>query len=326
MTRTIVIWIAALVVLAGIGPAQAQKSGKVWRIGYLNARPLAKVRGPTWFVQGMRELGYVQGRDFVIIHRSRERPSDSIAQLASDLVRQKVDVIVTGGPPAPQAARDATRGIPIVFGVVGDPVAEGLVESLRRPGGNVTGLSAMGPDLLGKQLQLFRETLPGLSRIALLWNVDQRGHGGAVAPARAAAKTLGLRLVPIGVRGPADFPGAFRRMQAEGVGGLVVMRGGMLLRHRARLAELARKAVLPSMFGHRVEARAGGLIAYGADLMANYYRAARFVDRIFKGAKPADLPVEQPTKFHLVVNLRTAKALGVTIPRTILLRATEVIE
>ena len=324
--------IATLVLglLAAPLPAEAQQAGKVYRIGYLTPWPLGR-DGGSWprieaFLQGLLDLGYVEGRNITITYRSSDRRNDRLPELAEELVRQKVDVIVACCQPAVDAARKATRTIPIVVAVTGDFVGQGLVKSLRRPGGNVTGLSAMGPDLAGKQLELFKEVVPRLSRVAVLWNPAHRDHPLGVQQAEEAARALGLRLVAIDVRSATELPGAFRRMAAEGVDGAVVQRGGMLRLNEPRIAELAGQAALPTMFGHRDGAEAGGLMAYGTDTLVLFRRAATYVDKILKGAKPADLPVERPTTFYLIINLKTAKALGITIPPIVLYQATKVIK
>jgi putative ABC transport system substrate-binding protein len=283
---------------------------------------------PTYdsFRQGLRELGYVEGRNIAIEWRFAQRKPDQLAKMAAELVRLKVDVIVTGGPPAPFAARKATRTIPIVVAVNADYVGQGLVESLRRPGGNLTGLSAIGPELIGKQLQFFKEAIPRLSRVAILRNPTHRAHSAMVKQAEKAARVLGLRIVVVDVSSTVDFPGAFRRVEAEGVDGVLVLRGGLFIRNRSRVTKLAIESALPTMFGHRQEAEAGGLMAYGTDVADLFRRAATYVDKILKGANPAEMPIEQPTKFDFVVNIETAKTLGITFPQSILLRATKVIE
>ena len=243
--------------------------------------------------------------------------------MAADLVRQKVDVIVACCPLAPGAALNATRTIPIVI-VIG---ADKYVTNLRRPGGNCTGLSAMGPDLVGKQLQLFKEAVPSLFRVAVLGVADQSSYTRTVQQAERAARALGLQLINIGVRSPAEIPGAFRRMVAEGVEGVLIQRSGLLIRNRGRTAKLAGEAALPTMYGHAREAREeGALMSYGTDTSALFRRAASFVDKILKGANPSELPVERPRKFQLVINLKTARKFGLTIPPSILYRADEVIK
>ena len=326
MLKLFVVFAGAFAVLTSAIPVTAQQSGKVSRIGYLHPADIAKSSGSRAFFQGMRDLGYVEGRNIIIERRSAKGQRDRLPNMAADLVRQKVDVIVVCCQPAVDAARKATNTIPIVVAVAANYVEQGLVKSLRRPGGNVTGLSSIAFDLVGKQLQLFKEIVPSLSRVAILWDPAHRSHRLNVEQAQRAAKLLGFSLVPIDTGSVAEFPDAFRRMVAEGVDGLFVLRGGLFNRNRARVTKLANKAALPSMFGHRQEAEAGGLIAYGTDVVALFRRAATYVDKILKGANPAEMPVEQPIKFDFVVNLKTATALGITVPPSILLRATKVIE
>jgi putative ABC transport system substrate-binding protein len=325
-------WIFKILVVAILfpvfsAPVPAVAAGKVHHIGFLAPWHIA-IDTPRVeaFRQGLRELGYVEGRNITIEWRSSEGRNDRLPSLAAELVRKKVEVIVACCQPAVDAARKATSTIPIVVAVTADYVGQGLAKSLRRPGGNVTGLSAIGPELMGKQLELFKETVPKLSLVAVLWNTAHRGHPAMVRQAKAAAEVLDMRFVDIGVRGPDEFAGAFRRMAAEGVEGVVVFRGGMFRTNKTRMVELARKAALPIMFGHIDEAEAGGLMAYGTDTLVLFRRAAGFVDKILKGANPAEIPIEQPTTFYLAVNLKTAKALGIKVPRSILLRATKVIE
>ncbi len=317
------VFLLALAVLVSFHPAGAQPAPKMPRIGFLSHVPLSKLSiRIKAFRQGLRDLGYVEGRSITIVYRSMEGPNDRLSKLAVDLVRQKVDVILAVAQPAPDAALKATRTIPIVVAVGANTV----VANLNRPGGNVTGLTSMASDLVGKQLELFKEALPGLSRMAVLWNPNHRGHPRGVQRAEQAARALGLRLVVIGVRSPAGFPVAFRRMKAEGVDGALILRGGLFVSNRTRIVELASKAALPTMFGHPVEAQAGGLMSYGTDNQAIFRRAATYVVKILKGAKPAELPIEQPTKFNLVINLKTAKQLGITISPEVLYQATKVIK
>ena len=330
MNRILAVFAIALAVLASAHPAViAQQAEKVYRIGFLDTTSPARIEA---FRQEMRHLGYVEGRNLEIEFRKyryskikKDRPTD-LAALAADLVRQKVDVIVCSGPVSPRAAMSATRTIPIVVAVTGDFVTQGLAASLRRPGGNVTGLTAMGADVIGKQLELFKETVPGLSRVAVLRNPSNRAHLLDVRQAEEAAKALGLRLIIFDLHGSDELHGIFRRLAADGIDGLLILRDSKLIKLRKRLTDLAKEARLPTMFGHSVEAKAGGLISYGTNVNALYRRAASYVDKIFKGANPAEMPIERPTKFDLVVNLKTAKALGITFPPSILLRANKVIE
>ncbi len=324
MTRKLAFLVTALAFVLATYPATAQTAGKVHRIGYLSVRSPEKIYFPA-FLQGLRELGYVEGKNIVIESRYAHGSRDRLAELAAELVRLNVGVIVCPGSAA-RAAMKSTRTIPIVVTVAGDYVTREWAQSLRRPGGNVTGLSTLALDLMGKQLQLLKETVPTLSRVAIFHLPDNRAHANLVRQAKEAAPIFGLGLIAIPVDGAADLPAAFRRMKAEGIDGFVVLRSGFFIRLRGRMTTLAREAGLPSLFGHRVEVAAGGLMAYGADTKALFHGAASYVDRILKGADPATLPISQATKFDLTVNLKTAKALGVTFPPSILLRATEVIE
>jgi putative ABC transport system substrate-binding protein len=278
------------------------------------------------FLERLRELGYVEGRNVVIEGRYYGDRIDRLPELAAELVRLPVDVIVAGAPPAPEAARGATSTIPIVMaGGHPDPVGSGLVASLARPGGNVTGMSVETSALRGKQLQMLKEAVPRLTRVAVLSDPSNPLHAHEVRGVEAAARALKVRLRVVEARAPSEFAEAFSVATREQAGGLMVLSGSMLFTHRARVAELAVQKRLPSI-GVRQFAEAGGLMAYGADIGANFRRAADYVDRILKGANPADLPVEQPVKFELVVNLRTAKALGLVIPPAVLARADQVIE
>ena len=308
--------------LAGPLRTEAQQAGKVYRIGFLGDSPRMRPNYEV-FRQGLRELGYIEGQNIVIEWRLAGRKPDRLAEMAADLVRQKVDVIVACCPLAPGEAVKSTRTIPIVF-VIG---ANRYITNLRRPGGNFTGLSAMGPDLVGKQLQLFKEAVPSLFRVALLGVTDHPAYTQTVRQAERAARGLGLQLINIGVRSPAEFPGAFRRMVAEGVDGVLIQRAGLLIRNKAITAKLAGEAALPTMYGHAREAREkGALMSYGTNVSALFRRAATFVDKILKGANPAELPAERPRKFNLVLNLKTAKQLGITFPPEILIRANELIK
>jgi putative tryptophan/tyrosine transport system substrate-binding protein len=252
--------------------------------------------------------------------------SGCLAGLAAELVRLKVDVIVAASPPATEAAKQATSTIPIVFTVSGDPVADGFVASLARPGGNLTGLAIISPELVGKQLEMLKKAAPKVSRVAVLQNPSNQGHRPTLRRAEDAARTLGVQLQILAARNPSEIEAAFAAMSSQRAGGVLVLRDAMFRAHRAQIVALAAKSRLPAMYGLREEAEAGGLIAYGASVPQMFRRAATYVDKILKGAKPADLPVEQPTKFELVINLKTAKALGLTIPRTYLLQADQVIE
>ena len=314
-------------VLAAPLVADAQQTRKVYRIGFLAAGGgPAAVPLREAFRQGLREVGWVEGQNIVIEYRFAEGRFDRLPDLAAELVRLKVDIIVTGATPAAAAAKNATETIPIVMVSVGDPVGLGLIASLARPGGNATGLAySVGLEIFGKGLQLLKETVPKVSRVAVLWNPGNPGHALAIRDVKGAAQSLGVQLQLLEARGPNDFDGAFAAMAQERVGALLVVAESMFFLHRTRLADLAARSRLPAAYGSREIVEAGGLMSYGPSAPDLYRRAATFVDKILKGAKPADLPVEQPTKFELVINLKTAKALGLTIPQSILIRADEVI-
>ncbi len=306
----------------------AQQPGKVARIGFLAGGSAASYANLIEaFRQGLREAGYVEDQSIVIEYRWAEGTYDRLPALAADLVRLKVDVIVTaiGTPPA-LAAKNMTRTIPIVFTAVGDPVAQGFIASLARPGGNVTGVASMNPELMGKRLELLKETFPKVSRMGILWNPGNAVHALFWKEAEAPARSLGVHLQSLEARDPTDFDRAFAATTRERAGVLIVLPDAMFVSQRVRLATLALKNRLPTMFATREYVEAGGLMAYGLNNPDVFRRAATYVDRILKGAKPADLPVEQPMRFDLVINLKTAKALGLTIPQFILLQATEVIQ
>jgi putative ABC transport system substrate-binding protein len=305
--------------------AHAEQPRKIPRIGFLSA---ASVSGDPYrldaFRQSLRELGYVEGQNVAIESRWAEGKYDRLPALAAELVRLKVDVIVTYGPPAIQAAKQATGTIPIVMAGIIDPT--GFVASLARPGGNITGVSLMAPELVGKQLQILKEVVPTVSRVALLGNPDNAGTAPQVRHAQDAARALGVRLQPLDARGPGEIDSAFAAMAREQAGALIVLVDVMFNVYRTRIAELAAKSRLPSVYGLAQHVEAGGLMSYGGNINDRLRGAATYVDKILKGAKPADLPVEQPTKFELVVNMKTAKMLGIRIPRSILARADRVIE
>ena len=307
----------------------AQQAAKISRTGFLSPISLSDsrmTRRLADFREGLRELGYVEGQNIAIEFRSAEGKYDQLPSLAAELVRLKVDVIVTFSPPAIQAAKQATGTIPIVMAGIIDPVAAGFVASLARPGGNITGLALMAPEMVAKQLELLKELVPKVSRVAVLGNPANTGTAPQLRHAQDAARALGVRLQPLEARGPSEIDSAFAEMSRERAGAVIVLVDAMLAEHRARIADLAAKHRLPAVFGLPDLAEAGGLMAYGASVSDRYRRVATLVDKILKGAKPADLPVEQPTKFELVINLKTAKALGLTIPQTLLLRADHVIQ
>jgi ABC-type uncharacterized transport system substrate-binding protein len=313
-----------------LGTAAAQPHGKVFRIGYLNpgspSDPLSQRRLEA-FRQGLRDLGYVEGRNIVIESRWAEGQYDRYPALAADLLRSQVDVIVAQSGAATHAAQQATRTIPIVMSLVNDPVGSGLVASLAHPGGNVTGLTIMSPDLVGKQLQLLKEVVPELSRVAVLRHPDNPASTAQSREAEIAARALGARLQILDARGPHEIDSAFAAMTRERAGALLIVPDVVFQTHRRQIAELAANRHLSSIYGGTIGyAEAGGLMDYGPNPLDLKRRAATFVDKLLKGAKPGDLPVEQPTSFHLVVNLRAAKAIGLTIPPSVLQRADQILE
>jgi putative ABC transport system substrate-binding protein len=306
--------------------ADAQQAGKVCRIGVLWTRgPVPHLDGIL--PQALRELGYVEGRNIIIERRYAEGRAERLPDLAAELVRLKPDVIVATATAATQAAKNATKTIPIVMVAVLDPVGTGLIASLARPGGNITGLTFLaGLEIVGKTLQLLKEAVPGIRRVAVLWNPTHPTHQVALQELKAAARVLGVELQPLGARGPDEFDSAFSAMARERADALLVMPETIFVQHRIRLADFAAKHRLPAMHAVREHAEAGGLMAYAPNVVEIVRHAAIFVDKILKGAKPADLPVEQPTKFELVINMKTAKALGLTIPQSVLFRADQVIQ
>ncbi len=306
--------------------AHAQQPGKLPTIGFLGqSTRSATSEWTTAFVQRLRELGWIDGRNVAIEYRWGEGRNERFAQIAAEFVRLKVDVIVTAGTPQVLAAKQATSVIPIVFAVAGDPVGTGIVASLARPGGNVTGLATLAADLAGKRLELLREVVPGLSRLAIMVNV---GFPNAVLESgevQAAAGTLGLEVLPLEIRQAQDIAPAFEALK-DHADALYVCTDALLNANRIRINTLALGARLPTMHGYKESVEAGGLMSYGANLTDLFRRAGDYVDKILRGAKPGDIPVEQPIKFDLVINLTTAKALGLTVPPTLLARADEVIE
>jgi putative tryptophan/tyrosine transport system substrate-binding protein len=306
--------------------ARGQQPEKIAKIGYLDVGPASARAGRVEALRaGLRDLGYVEGRNIAIEFRWADRV-EQLPELAADLVRSKVDVIFAISSTMVEPARKATSTIPIVFATHADPVGIGHVVSLARPGGNITGLSMLLTDLAPKELEILTEVVPQAKRIAVLWNPTTPSLPPAMKAVDAAGQHLGLQLVKVPAQASEDFDGAFAAMARERAEALMVVASPLFVTHRERLAELAREHRLPAMFGSKENVQAGGLISYSADLTDLHRRAASYIDKILKGAKPADLPIEQPTKFELAVNLKTAKALGVAIPRAILTRADEVIE
>jgi putative tryptophan/tyrosine transport system substrate-binding protein len=325
--RTIQCFITlALGLLVAPLASDAQPPGKIPRVGILTA-----VTAPTieplqeLLRQGLRERGYVEGQHIVLESRSAEGHYERLPALAAEMVARPVDVLVTWGTPATVAAKKATSTVPILFFGVGDPVGSGLVASLARPGGNVTGVTNLTAELSAKQLELLKEVVPGLTQIAVLRNPRNPASAVQLQWTELAAQPLGMQLHVVDVRDPSEFEAAFLSMTRERAGALIVLADTMFLNQRRQIADLALKHRLPATFNWREYAEAGGLIAYGPRLADQWRRVAEFVDKILKDVRPADLPVEQPTTFELVLNLKTAQALGLTLPPTLLLLADEVI-
>jgi putative tryptophan/tyrosine transport system substrate-binding protein len=312
---------AALWPLAG----RAQPSGKLTTIGFLGGATEPATR--TWlaaFVQRLRELGWIEGRTVAIEVRWAEGHFDRFADIAAEFIRLKVDVIVTAGPPV-FAAKQATSVIPIVFATVADPLGSGLVASLARPGGNVTGLSLTSPDLASKRLELLREAVAGLRRLAVMANGDYPPAVRELEEVEAAARPLGIETIPLKIRQAADIAPAFEALQGR-ADALYVIGESLTAANQVRISTFTLAARLPSMHLNRERIETGGLMSYGPNFPGMYRRAADLVDKILRGAKPADIPVEQPTKFDLAINLTTARALGLKVPESFLLRADELIE
>jgi putative ABC transport system substrate-binding protein len=325
MDRRVFVAAMGAVLLAVPLVAEAQQAGKVWRIGVLSPGPSTGPFFSALLRESLRELGYVEGVNLAVEWRNAEGKTERFDDLAADLVRLRVDVIVAIVPGATLAAKRATASIPIVMVNTPDPVQLGLVASLGRPGGNVTGTTTLSADLSSKQLELLKEAVPRAVRIAVLWNPNNPWHPLALKGAEAAARSLAVQLQILEARRDEEFDSAFEAMTRKRAGAVLVLADPLTAFHRSRLTELAIKRHLPGMFGTRAYAEAGGLMSYWAHQADLDRRVASYVDRILKGARPADLPIEQPTKFELVINLRTAKALGLTIPPSLLGRADEVI-
>ena len=323
--------LAFVTLFACVGPlrvadaAEAQQQASPRRIGVFVARsPDSKMAEA--FREGLRDAGYVEGRDVVIEWLSAYGEYDRLPQLAADLVQSKVDVIVVSSMPAAQAAKRATSTIPIVLAVVADPAASGLVTSFAHPGGNITGLSAMTSELSAKRLQLLKETIPRLTRVEVLWNPETAFHTKVIEELKAAAPSLSMEVSFVGVRTPEEIGPAFSAVRRARAQAVYVIEDAFFFSNRRTLLKLASKARLPMVYWVKEFAEGGGLMSYGPNYGDLFRRSAGYVDKILKGAKPSDLPIEQPIRFEFVVNLKTAKALGITIPESILLRADEVIK
>jgi putative tryptophan/tyrosine transport system substrate-binding protein len=309
--------------------AGAQQGDQIPRVGYLSPgspSDLVRLRRFGAFRQGLRDLGHVEGQNIAIESRWADGNYDRYPALAADLVRVKSKVIVAVGGAATQATQQATKTIPIVMSVVLDPVGSRLVASLARPGGNITGVSVMAPDIVGKQLQLLKEAVPSVSRVAVLWNPANPGSAPQLREVEATSRALKMQLQVLEARVPQEIDSAFAAMTRERAGAVVILADAIFTNQRRQIAELSMKGRLPSVYGVREYAEAGGLMDYSVDSLYLEGRAAIYVDKILKGAKPADLPIEQPTKFELIINLKTAKALGLTIPPSLLARADQVID
>jgi putative ABC transport system substrate-binding protein len=325
-------WLIGLAVVLAVGftlsplTAEAQQTGKIARIAFLSTTSSPDSPTTAAFRQGLQELGYVEGQNIIIEWRWGGGRTEEFPAFASEVVRLNVDVIVTANDAAGRAAQQATKRIPIVIAVMADPVGSGFVKTLARPGGNITGLSMQSPELAAKRLQILKEAIPNLSRVALLADTNDLGHRQAATELEAAARTLGVQVRLHLVSNRPELNGAFATIVKEGAGAVFQVGGTMFYANRAEVGELALKSRLPMMCGPRETMHAGCLISYSAALTDRFRRAAHFVDKILKGARAADLPVEQPTKVPLLIDLKTAKALGLTIPQSLLLRADEIIQ
>jgi putative ABC transport system substrate-binding protein len=307
----------------------AQPQNKVWRVGFLALRHVDFVDtdyyyGP--FREGMRELGYIEGRNLAIEWRSAEGRAERLPALVADLVQLKVDVIVTAGSAATSAAQKATSALPIVMATTPDPVGSGFVKSLLRPGANITGLSNLSVDINRKHLEIMLSIIPRLSRVAVLVNPTNSSHAAILKSTQDAARKLDIKVLPAEARTPQEIERAFSAMAREHAGAVIIAIDAFFIQQGRQIAQLAAKQRLPSMAGSREYVEAGGLMSYGQNLADNYRRAATYVDKILKGARPGDLPIEQPTTFELFINRKTAKAIGLAIPQELLLRADRVIE
>ena len=325
--RRLLIALGAGALAAPVASFAQQQPARFARIGFLGnstAALEANLVGP--FREGLRDLGYAEGRNVLIEYRWAEGKYERFPALIAELIAMKVDVMVTAGTPGSLAVKKAATSVPLVMVAVGDPVGVGLVASLARPGGNITGLSSIAPELEGKRLELLREVNPELSRVAIFWNPLNAFHTIAMKQVRAAAQAMRISMLPLAVGKAEELEGAFAAIVKERPDALFILADRIFLHSRARLIDFAAKNRLPSVNAYRELVEAGGLMSFGPSYMDMHRRAAYFVDKILKGAKPADLPVEQPATFDLVINLNAAKALGLTIPQSVLFRATEVIQ
>ena len=326
--RKLVFVLGASVITAPFG-SLAQQQTKIWRVGFLSQRNRPDSLDSDQygaFPRGMRELGYVEGKNLMIEWRFADNDIGRLSALAEEFVRLKVDVIVAIGSAATSAAQKATVTIPIIMGSTGDPVGSGFVKNLARPGGNITGITNLITEVAPKYLEMLRSMLPRLSRVAVLLNPANSAHGAILKSVQSAAQRAGMTILPEEARAPEEIDSAFSRMARQNAGAVYVVQDSLFTQQRRQIVELEAKHRLPSITAPREHPEAGGLMSYGPNYADNYRRAATYVDKIFKGAKPADLPVEQPTKFELIINGKTAKALGLTIPQSLLISADKVIE
>ena len=327
MKKNIFCVVLGALLIALCFPAHAQQPTKIPRIGFLNATSSSTMSARIEaFRQGLRELGYVEGKNIVIEYRHAEGKLDRLSELVAELVRVKVDVIVTTGPTSTHAAKEATNTIPILMMNEGDPVASGFVASLARPGGNITGLSILAPEISGKRLELLKDIVPRLSRVAVLGTSTNPGNAQSLRETELAAGAFGVQLQYLDVLGPKDIETGFRAASNGRVDAVLLLQSPLLISQRAQVVDLAAKSRLPAIYSAREFVEDGGLMSYGVSIIDLFRRAATYVDKILKGAKLADLPVEQPTKFELIINLKAAKQIGLTIPPNVLARADKVIK
>ena len=326
MSGKILIWLLATVLLTTASLAAAQQPTKVPRIGYLGGTsPSANAARIEAFRQGLRELGYVEGRNMIIEWRHAEAKLDRLPALAAELVRLKVDILVTGGPPATRAAKEATVTIPVVMAFDDDPIGNGFVASLARPGGNITGLSSLAPELSGKQLELLKEILPKLSRVAVLGSSTRPGTAQTLKETELAAGVFGVKVLYLDLISPKDIETGFREAREGRADAMLILSSPIFSSQRTQLVDLAAKSRIPATYSTTEFVEDGGLMSYGVNTSELYRRAGAYVDKILKGTKPADLPVEQPKKFEFIINLKAAKQIGLTIPPNVLARADRVI-
>ena len=327
MAKTILIWLLATVLLATVSIAQAQQPKKIPRIGYLTLGSSSpRSANEEAFRDGLHQLGYIEGQNVHVEYRYAAGEVGRLPELAAELVSLNLNVIVAANTQSIDATRRATKTIPIVFPLTFDPVASGFVASLARPGGNLTGLTTLNQEVAGKRVELLKEVMPRISRVAVLRDPTNSGSLFALKETEAAANHLGIRLHILEVRSADELEGAIQAATRERAGSLIVIPDNLFVRRKGQIVDLVMKSRLPTMFGESESVEAGGLMYYGANLPDLFRRAATYVDKILKGAKPADLPVEQPTKFEFVINLKTAKQIGLTIPQSVLYQADKVIK